>query len=43
VARCILLTVWNLVENAVFAVLVLWALEVLRLPPPLYGVLLAGL
>jgi predicted MFS family arabinose efflux permease len=42
-AMCILLTVWNLVENAVFAVLVLWALEVLRLPAPLYGVLLAGL
>jgi MFS family permease len=42
-AICILLTVWNLLENAVFAILVLWALEVLRLPSGFYGVLLAGL
>ena len=42
-AMCVLLTFWNLVENAVFAILVLWALEVLRLPNALYGVLLAGL
>jgi len=40
---CLLLTVWNLVENAVFGILVLWALEVLRLPQAAYGVLLAGL
>src|SRR6266536_5267523 len=31
-AICILLTVWNLLEYAIFAVLVLWALEVLRVP-----------
>jgi MFS family permease len=42
-AMCILVTVWNLVENGVFAILVLWALEVLRLPTAFYGVLLAGL
>jgi MFS family permease len=42
-AICILLTVWNLVENGVFAILVLWALEVLRVPEGFYGVLLAGL
>jgi predicted MFS family arabinose efflux permease len=42
-AMCLLLTVWNLVENAVFAILVLWALEVLRLPQAAYGVLVAGL
>ncbi len=42
-AMCLLLTLWNLVENAVFAILVLWALEVLRLPQAAYGVLLTGL
>jgi MFS family permease len=42
-AMCLLLTVWNLVENAIFAILVLWALEVLRLPQAAYGVLVAGL
>jgi MFS family permease len=42
-AMCLLLTLWNLVENAILAVPVLWALEVLRLPKPAYGVLLTGL
>ena len=42
-AICILLTFWNLVESAVFSILVLWALEVVGLPSALYGVLLAGL
>jgi MFS family permease len=42
-AMCLLLTLWNLLENAILAVLVLWALEVLRLPKAAYGVLLTGL
>jgi MFS family permease len=42
-AMCLLLTLWNLVENAIFAILVLWALELLRLPGAGYGVLLTGL
>jgi predicted MFS family arabinose efflux permease len=40
---CLLLTLWNLVETALFAIVVLWALEVLRLPEASYGVLLTGL
>jgi predicted MFS family arabinose efflux permease len=39
---CLLLTLWNLVENAILAVVVLWALEVLRLPGAAFGLLLAG-
>jgi Na+/melibiose symporter-like transporter len=42
-AMCLLLTLWNLVESAVFAILVLWALEVLLLPKAAYGALLTGL
>jgi MFS family permease len=42
-AMCLLLTLWNLVENAIFAILVLWALELLRLPSAGHGVLLTGL
>jgi Na+/melibiose symporter-like transporter len=40
---CVLLTLWNLVESALLAILVLYALEVLRLPEASYGLLLAGL
>jgi MFS family permease len=39
----ILLTIWNLAESAVFAVLVLWSLETLHLPEAGYGVLIAFL
>jgi MFS family permease len=42
-AMWLLLTLWNLAENAILAVLVLWALEVLRLHEAAYGVLLTGL
>jgi hypothetical protein len=42
-AMCVLLTLWNLLENALLAIVVLYALEVLRLPEASYGLLLAGL
>lgn len=38
----VLLGIWNLVQTAYFAVLVLYALEILRLRPELYGVLLTA-
>jgi predicted MFS family arabinose efflux permease len=37
------LTVWNVVEAAMFAVLVLWSLETLGLPEAGYGLLIASL
>ncbi|SDX72813.1 Transmembrane secretion effector [Modestobacter sp. DSM 44400] len=42
-ALVLLLTVWNLVENAYVAVLVLYALEVLHVGASFYGLLLTGL
>jgi predicted MFS family arabinose efflux permease len=39
----LLLIVWNLVEAAMFAVLVLWSLETLGLPEAGYGLLFAAL
>ncbi len=39
----LLLTVWNLVEAGMFAVLVLWSLETLGLPEAGYGLLIATL
>jgi predicted MFS family arabinose efflux permease len=39
----LLLTVWNLVEGAMFGVLVLWSLETLGLPEAGYGLLIAAL
>lgn len=37
-----LLTMWNLTENAYVGILVLYALQVLAVPPSAYGVLLTG-
>ncbi len=42
-ALVLLLAVWNLTENAIVAVLVLYALQELALPGSAYGVLLTGL
>src|SRR3712207_7719703 len=39
----VLLTLWNLVENATIAVLVLYVLEVLHVAESFYGLLLSGL
>jgi len=39
----VLLVVWNLVESAVFAVMVLWSLRTLQLPEAGYGLLFAAL
>jgi MFS family permease len=39
----LMLTVWNVVEAGVFAVLVLWSLETLRMPEAGYGLLYAAL
>jgi MFS family permease len=39
----LMLTVWNLVEAGMFAVLVLWSLESLGLPEAGYGLLIAAL
>jgi MFS family permease len=39
----LMLTVWNIVEAGVFAVLVLWSLETLRMPEAGYGLLYAAL
>jgi MFS family permease len=41
-AVVVLLTFWNLIENAVIGILVLYGLEVIDLPPSAYGVLLSG-
>jgi MFS family permease len=42
-ALVVLLTLWNLAENAAFAVLVLYVLEVLHVGASFYGLLLSGL
>jgi predicted MFS family arabinose efflux permease len=39
----LLLTVWNVVEAGMFAILVLWSLETLGLPEAGYGLLIAAL